>query len=375
MHSTTTSSHPAPIGRRIVSVVVAIVIAAVLQFAAVAKVSAGARALEQLKAAQIAESHGLAPRVTADDFQWAIRPGAMPGTLVERGVLLDIAIGTAEFAIVLLMLAFCRHRIVWMAVPVLFAGLFGYALHRTLHGHSCGCFGALWEPPKGFSLVMDGAFVLVGLALARWHGLRAGGTIAVVVVSLAAAGAGYVYAANSAPPKPVTASTPEVPSQNQTPPPTQPKPADPATNPTDPSSDGATGAAPLVRDDTPAAERLLVSPMLDDLRNLTDDDAAWYIFVWDPTCPTCEAMLPVVQHYATIYAEEGNPVLQVRDLQKQDIAREAGIEDWQWTSSPAVVIVRGGRIIAEYGGDGAPFPDAVQDRLFAGEPIDDLQRK
>jgi thiol-disulfide isomerase/thioredoxin len=276
---------------------------------------------------------------------------------------------------VVLVLAFCRHRIVWMAVPVLFAGLFGYALHRTLHGHSCGCFGALWEPPKGFSVVMDAAFVLLGLALARWHGLRAGGMIAVVVVSLAAAGAGYFYAANTAPPTPATTASPDAAAPTHTTQPTPPKTSDPVATPADPPANSATAPDAPANAERTAGEMLLASPMLDDIRGLTDDDAAWYIFVWDPTCPTCEAMLPVIHHYAMIYAEEGNPVLQVRDLQKQDIAREAGIEDWRWTTSPAVVVVRGGRVIAEYGGEGAPFPDVVQERLFAGEPIDDLQRK
>ena len=44
-------------------------------------------------------------------------------------------------------------------------------------------------------------------------------------------------------------------------------------------------------------------------------------------------------------------------------------------TSPAVLIIRGGKIIAEYGGEGAPFPGDVSDRLFENKPIDDLQAK
>lgn len=374
MGDTPASKQSDPLGRRFVSVIIALAIAAVLQFAAVAKVSTGARHLDQLKAARIAESHGLTPKVTAADFQWIIEPGAMPGTIVERGVLTDIAVGTAEFAAVLFVVAFCRRRIVWIFVPIMFGALFGYALERTINNKPCGCFGSLWVPPKGFSLIMDGAFVILGLGLARWHGVKAKALAAVAIITLLGAAGGYIYASRTAAPSAAApadaATTPSTPPK-ATPTPKVEPPAD-TTGPTTEPSDTSTTS--LVRDDRPAGLRLLESPMLDDIRDLTVDDAAWYIFIWDPTCPTCEAMLPVIEHYEAIYAEEGNPVLQVRDLMKQDIEKQAGIEPWQWTSSPAVLVIHGGAIIAEYGGEGAPFPDVVSERLFVGESIDDLQK-
>jgi len=351
-------------GRVLASVALALVIGVVVQFAAVAKVATGVRHLEQLKAANLAASHGMTPAVTADNFQWAIRPGAMPGTPFERGVLLDIAVGTAEFGIVLFVLAFCRTRVVWMVVPVMFAMFFGYALEKTLSGKPCGCFGALWEPPKGFSLVMDAIFVIAGLGLARWHGVRKGLLTGLIVVSIASGIGGFLYSKVSGAPKPITSAP--VPSGA----PSGTQGAPPAN-----SSAQAQTKPPHQRDDRPASDRLLASDLLADLRALTDEDPAWYLFIWDPTCPTCEAMRPIVEMYQQQYVDEGNPVLQVRQLMKQDIERDTGIEEWQWTTSPAIVIVRGGKIIAEFGGEGAPFPDAVSDRLFKNEPIDDLQPK
>lgn len=354
--------------RRFVDVAVALLIGVVLQFAAVAKVSTGVRHLEQLNASRIAASHGLPAKVTDDDFQWLISPGSMPGTPFEKGVLLDIAVGTAEFGLVLFVLAFCRTRVVWMLVPILFGTFFGYALQKLLTDQPCGCFGALWEPPKGFSLVMDGLFVVLGIALAAWHRVRGGALVAVIVLTVLGAGGGYLYATQSShPPAAKTAASgPVAPVQEQ------PVAEDPSATTTPTPADPAP-AQPLVRSDVPPGERLLASPMLEDLRALGEDDPAWYVFIWDPTCPTCDAMLPVVQHYAGIYAEEGNPVLQVRDLMKQDIEKQAGIADWEWTGSPTILIVRNGAIIQVYEGEGSPFPDAVSDRLFADEPIDDLQ--
>ena len=374
MGDTPVSKHPDSLGRRFVSVVIALAIAAVLQFAAVAKVSTGARHLDQLKAARIVESHGLPPKVTSADFQWIIKPGALPGTIVERGVLTDIAVGTAEFAVVLFVLVFCRRRIVWAFVPIMFGALFGYALERMVNGKPCGCFGSLWVPPNGFSLIMDGAFVILGLGMARWHGVKGKALATVAIIALLGAAGGYIYAARTSDPTPpapgVEATTPATPPKPAPDPVAEPPVDDAAPTPPDPG----TATKPLVRDDRPAGLRLLESPMLDDIRDLTVDDAAWYIFIWDPTCPTCEAMLPVIEHYEALYAEEGNPVLQVRDLMKQDIEKQAGIEPWQWTTSPAVLVIHGGAIIAEYGGERTPFPDVVSERLFVGESIDDLQK-
>ena len=122
------------------------------------------------------------------------------------------------------------------------------------------------------------------------------------------------------------------------------------------------------------ADMLLQSEALADLIALSEEDPAYYIFIWDPTCSTCEAMRPIVDMYEKQFRDEGNPVLQVRQLMKQELANQYGIDETWWKSSPVVLILKAGRFIENYGGEGTPYPDAISERLFKDEPIDDLQK-
>jgi hypothetical protein len=326
--------------------ILAVTIAAVLQFAAAAKVASGAKHVEQLTESRILIENGYEPKVTAEDFDFLLAPGTFG---LEHGMLLDFAIAIFEFTLVVLILALNRRRYIWLLTALVFSGFFGYALNRTLAGQSCGCFGVLWEPPRGLTLVLDAAFVVGALLLARVRGICPRVVLVAGGLCLASVGAGYVYAMQTDPSQTDASKPPRV----QTP-----------TDGTQPDD----AVEPQV-DTRSASERLVASDFLADIRDAGPDDPAWYIFVWDPTCTTCAMLQPIVEIEGMQLAEEGSPLLQVRLLFKDDIEAETGIPEFDWDLSPTVLVVQNGAIIAEFGDLDTLMPNAVRDSLLNGEPI------
>lgn len=313
------------------TIAAALLIGAVLQFAALAKAVLGLKDIEAMQASRVAEQAGLPPSFDPQGVAFLLAPG----TVFENGLLLDIAIAVAEFVIALLVALAWRWRGTWLLVPVLFGGLAGFALSRTIGDQPCGCFGALWEPPRGFSLVMDVLFVALGLTLAALRGAPKALVAGSLIAAVAASGIGYGYSESTMPP------TPE-------------------------DIRGEPGGLT-------AAERLLAIPDMQDIAAADPDfDPAWYVFLHDPTCSTCAAMKPVIDQDKLVFEAEGNPFLQVRMFEKGVLANQHGIESHAWETSPAVLVVRGGKVVQQYGGDSTPFPHEVAAALESGSPLSGL---
>lgn len=335
------------------SLVLAILIAAVLQFAAAAKVAHGSDALRRMKDAAVLADNNLPHDFDARDYQWLATPSAE----LSGGIPLDFPIAGLEFAMVVLVLAAHRRRFIWLVVPLMFATFFGYALQKNLSGLPCGCFGDLWHPPPGVSLAIDALFVVGALALAALRRTPPKVLLATIALSVVALGAGYTYAWASKPER----KTPAPPAETE-----------PDTD-TEPDTTTAQDESPTPRPAPTlksAAQMLLESPLLADVRN-AGPEPAYYVFIWDPTCTTCERLKPIIDFARDQYEAEGNPFLQVLSFKKQPIEDQTGIVTYDWETSPTVFVVQDGVIVAESGGEESFMPDDILAKLQAGEPLTD----
>ena len=359
-HRPDATAAPPRHGFALLSLALAVLIAAVLQFAAAAKVAHGADVLRRMKDAALLKEGGLPTTFNPADYQFLVQPDAA----FTGGVPLDFLIAAGEFALVVLILLAHRTRALWLLVALVFASFAGYALQRLLAELPCGCFGDLWQPPGAVSFGLDIAFVLGAFGIACLRRTPKPLLLATLALALAGARAGYVYAANTAPDREATpgAETANAPHQDA--------PAPDRTEQTPPPNPGA---APPLDLSTPPERKLLDSDLMADVReaHAAGDPTVYYVFIWDPTCTTCERYLPIVQHYQRTYAEEGDIYLQILDFQKKDLLDRLGIRDYEWESSPTVFLVRDGEIIAQPGGEEAPLPDKVHDKVEAGEPLTD----
>ncbi len=348
------------------SLVVAVLIAAVLQFAGAAKVASGADDLRRIKDSAARVEAGLPATVDRADFDYLVPPGE----ILEGGILLDFAVAAAEFALVVIVLAFHRTRAVWLLVSLVFATFTGYSVQRLLNGLPCGCFGDLWHPPDGLTVGLDIFFVIAGLTIAGIRGTPPRVLLATIGLAIGGIAGGYVYSAQTSPPSAERQAEHAAPARQQ-PAPREPAPersqTDPSTQEQEPDLSQSTPDL-----STPPSEKLLRSDLMADVReaHAAGEPTAYYVFIWDPTCTTCERLLPIVEHYERVYAEEGNIFLQIRTFKKQDLARGLGIQDWEWPDSPSAFLVQDGRIVRLPGGEETPMPDTLLAKIEAGAPID-----
>jgi thiol-disulfide isomerase/thioredoxin len=182
------------------------------------------------------------------------------------------------------------------------------------------------------------SFFVLGLALAAWagrHALKPGVVALVGLVGIGASAAGFVFARQTAPPTSAQVIQ-QVQQQNQ----------------------GKT-----------QFDLLLESPMLADVK-ADLSGAAYYIFVYDPDCHTCEMMKPRIEQLRAQYEEQQDPVLRVRMLSVPDIKQNTGLESDMWSPTPTVFFVRLGEAVRDgadvrrYSGNKAIFPDEAYDRLM-----------
>lgn len=377
----------------------AALIAVMLQFAAAAKVSAGADDLSRLEAVEMRERAGVRVDVTSAElvarYDYLLPPGALG---IERGVLTDFAIAAAEFAVVVLLLLLHRRRSVWAVPALMFAAFGGFALHRLFNDAPCGCFGVLWEPPKGFSLVIDAVFVLLALVILAVRGAGVRGLGLVTGASVVAAAAGFVYSAQTYDGPPAGRETPAVETRPADPEPDLGTDADGDADPAietespadappaddeqgaapDPAGGDPAGAEPEPSDDPDFSDLDVDAPAsaylerLPEMRGVLAGESASlgaYVFVWSTTCSTCEMMKPIVEAQAV--SLEG--MLDVVQLEKGRLNDRYGVPEWVWGTSPAVFVYEGGGLTAEFGGDETPFPEEVFGAIAAGEPVDGLR--
>lgn len=296
--------------RLAISVVVALLIAAVLQFAAAAKL--------------------IAP--SADPSKAVSLPGlAEP---VQR----DTLIAIAEMVILMLVLVAHRWKVTWAGVAIMFAGFTGYAAYRAYRNEDCGCFGDLWVPPKGLTLTLDIAFAIAGLCLAFAWGLRKRtlGPVCLAMVVASVAGLGFAH---------LTAT------------------------PTAEEAEEEAGGRSVFERLADAAGTDVAAADFPDLHrafNAEPGDPAHYIFLHDPGCHTCEEMkIACVDADDLMLEQDDDEFMQVQQHNVFDMRDALGIEDYAWPNTPTVVVVRDGQILHHWSGEGAPCPGSI---LTAGTP-------
>ncbi len=342
---------------RALAVGVAILTAATLLFAGAGKIVSGYKAQVAYNAdLNLVQAERLDLQQAIDDQQWLIPPGPDG----SGGLLLDFGYALGEFAIAAGVLLFCRRRFVWPLNALLFGGLMGYAIQRYFAGEPCGCFGALWQPPEGFSVVIDAILLALSLAVMAAFGVRRAGLVATLVLSLAMAGVGHVYADRTEPlthgdePRAETAA-----------------PADPAPEPEATAADDPDHAPDLAPAEGNPAQRVLALDRMGDVATATAADPHYYVFVWDPACDICAALKPVVDAEGQDLEDVQDPMLRVRSLEKKVLKREHGIEDYLWPESPTVFVVHAGEVVSAFGGEETLFPSDVSEMLYNGEDLPD----
>lgn len=225
----------------------------------------------------------------------------MSNSVIDRGT------AGLEVVLLLMILALYRRWWLWLGAAVFFGGLAGYSCFKSWHGESCGCAGGLVEFPKYVMFGVDVVVAGVSLALAAGLGARRGAVIGALVLALMAGALGWQASSATTPPR-----RQEMAQKHE---------------------------GKLAHD------RLLASPLMQDIREQPAGGAAWLVFVHDPTCHICEAMKPTIDFKMAELAETLDPVLQVRTFSVPEMEKDerVRIETFAW-ETPTMFIVQDGRI-------------------------------
>jgi len=316
------------------SCVVALSVAIVLQIAALAKIAG------------------------PDKKKVLIRPGEWG---LESGMLLDHAVAIVEIAAIMLLLLFHRTRIMWLATALLFSGFFGYALYWFVRNQSCGCFGTLlvgtpleFFTVRGVSLGLDAAFFLLALLVALLRGVKGKWLIVTATAGLLLAVGGFIYAWQTAPPRPEEF-------QKQLPRNVESLPA--------PIAEKVQAGETV----TPM-EVLAASDMMKEARDASSaaPDKLFYIFVYNPDCEHCMQMMGPVTFQRDLFENNPGEPVRVRLYAIPEIKAQLGIEDWAWPGTPTVFFMRNGQVVQKDGkphvrhGVQAPLPNDVKTEALTG---------
>lgn len=367
--SVSSSGQPAASGSRgsvnVLALVLAVLIAAMLQFAAFAKlISANPRKI-------VPGTDWL-----ADKVDWLSKP------IVEA-----YFIGVLELAIVVLILAFYRWKHTWTLLAIFFISMAGFASYAAFHGRDCGCFGSVIKLPRGFTVGMDLGIAALAMLVMKLKGIQAKGFIATLIVGAIGFGGGWFYGSKSEFPQTAAFTSdleirPPTPRAAQTGQAAQPGQVEDASQTPDASTQAESAPAqpeyylevdpasvavsPSLLEVTNAARTLIASNLLGAERE-NDMGVAFYIFVHDPACHVCEEYKPIVLEAMQRYADEDNPIVQVREFSVPFLQEHLRIEHWAWESTPTVIILKDGAIIYEVAGSTAIYPHDAEEKLLNGE--------
>lgn len=238
----------------------------------------------------------------------------------EKGLLLDHVVAVVEVFVIVGLLIFHRRRWAWCLTALMFSGFAGYTLAYLIRGEPCGCFGALWTPPHGLTFGLDIFFAAASFMLC---GPRGSSAMKLTIGMLACLGAGFTYAKFTAPPKQADAIQAEL---------------------------EKTGVRP--------EQTLLESDFLADVFADKASHITYYVFVYDPDCHHCMAMLPNVELQKKELDEVEDPVLRVRIVSIPEIKAKLGIETYVWSPTPTALFIRDGQLIMDTK-DGQPTPRRI----------------
>jgi hypothetical protein len=359
------------------ALVFAVLIAAILQFAAFAKLIS-------------ADPRKIVPGTDtlAEKASWLSRP------IVEGHF-----IGAMELAIVVLILAFYRWRHTWTLLAIFFLSMAGFATYAFVNGRNCGCFGNVITLPKGFTIGMDAGIAALAMLMMWMKGLRVKGLAVALIVGAIGFGGGWFYGSKSEWPS-ADKFQPSLEIRATTPSPKAPTTdasdaSDPGAGPGDPASpttDGSTSksdqpaAADTARtpeyylevdpaaiavggkaiDVTMAARTLVASNLLSAERS-DEWGVACYVFVHDPACHVCEELKPIVFDAKQRYADEENPLIQVREFTVPFLQQHLKIDFWAWNGTPTVLVIKDGAIVYEADGKTVALPKDIEEMLQAGD--------
>ncbi|MGP1346197.1 MAG: thioredoxin family protein [Phycisphaerales bacterium] len=367
-------------GVDVLSLVVAILIAGVLQLAAFAKLVS------------------TDPRKIVAGTDWL----AERGMLISKPIVEGYAIGVLEMVLASFLLVAFRWKHAWTLMAVFFLGLAGFATFAFVEGRPCGCFGDVIKLPKGFSIWMDLGIAGAALGIMGLKGVKAKGFIVTIVLGVLAFGGGYLYGKKSE--WPATSeykSDLEVRPRDGARPPHSSEGAPDGTDGTDgaaggdgagggegagSAANGVEGSAEAAGGDgeyflevdpsevgtrdpentTNAARTLVASNLLTEERE-DGLGTAYYIFIHDPNCSVCERLKPMVYDEMARFEEEGNPFIRVREFTVPDLTEKLRIDHWAWTTTPTVILIRDGEILFEESGEFVTMPDQAETMLMGGE--------
>ncbi len=271
-----------------------------------------------------------------------------------------------------LILVLHRRWWAWTAIALLFAAFTGFTMHRLFGGaKSCGCFGKFTVAPP-ITISIDAAVVALALGAACVCGMKRGALWFASALLLPAAVGGGLYALSLPTPEDFKANDAFREAMEQR----ESKRAQGGAA-TTPEAASAPEEAPIAYDPLGRApDVLMLVPLVQDrflqgqpapawlerLGQAADDDsaAAWLVFVYDPNCDVCQRFLPFYAGYETTSPDD--ELLRVVTVQKSDLV-PFEIEDWAWSHSPTTLLVKGGDIVQEWGGEDTPIPGAVRDRI------------
>ncbi len=258
---------------------------------------------------------------------WLIEPNA-EAEWFKEGLYRDTVIAAAELVLVILVLLLHRLRITWAGVLVFFAGLTGYAAYAYLNDMDCGCFGVLWQPPKGATLVIDIVFVVSALGVllaARAHKA----ILALALIGGIAAGGLGVYQASQD--KQLAAETTEV--------------------------LGGTPVEIVLQSEAYAAARA-------DLEGMN----LHYFFVGDPDCDVCQMLKPLVEMDKETLEMDGMPAV-VHLLDVTELTEQMGIPNYAWATTPTVFAVLYGDVAYYETGEQVQTPQDLVNMWLGGEEL------
>lgn len=284
--------------------IVALVVALVLVFAAVAKL-AGLWSAWQAEQAN-ARTLGVAARGLADAHR------------------LDIVVAVAEALLAGGLVALRRWWGAWAIVAALFAAYAGYTGVELLRGaRSCGCFGPI-EVPPAVTFTVDALLAATAFRLAT-QGALGRAAVHGWLLSAMAAGllSGGAYAHATAPPPSALEDNPQL---------------------------------------QDAFERTLALPGLAPLADPSPAGPVWLLFVYDIYCEHCAEFLPYMTAREQQWASD--PAFRVKTISMQDIEEQAGVPLHRWPSTPTIALVRQGVVVELLPTERVFDPIVVRQRLL-----------
>lgn len=114
--------------------------------------------------------------------------------------------------------------------------------------------------------------------------------------------------------------------------------------------------------------QVLALPDYADIAYASDMLPIHLLYVYNPDCPICLEHLALLNHFIEEFPNDPNVV--IMPISMLDLQEEQGIELWQWPGVPTSYVVRGGRVVAQTAGPGGvPNPYQIRMDLSQGRPL------